>query len=285
MTPCCRRSLATLLLCCVAGANAADDEPAPPEAPPQAPAAAASAPATQWEGAIGPVLSLSPEYQGAARRKVSAMPGFYLRYGRLSISNASGFVNRRKDDVLRGLGLDVLQQKRLRVNLGLRVDAGRRSSDSATLAGISNVRRTLRLRASTTWQIDDHWKLGAGWTTDLLGRGGGQLVDLGLGHDLRLSERTTWNVGGGLNWASGRYMQSYYGVTAAESVASGYPAYAPGAGLRDASLGTSWRMEINPRWTGFWGGSVGRLLGPAAASPLTKSTRQWSLNGALAWRF
>ena len=284
-TLCCRRSLATLLLWCGAGASVADEAPAPAEAAPQPPAGAASAPPSQWEGAIGPVLSLSPEYQGAARRKVSAVPGFYLRYGRWTASNASGFVNRRKDDVFRGLGLDVLQQRRLRVNFAMRIDPGRRSSDSASLAGISDVRRTLRLRASATWQIDPQWKLGAGWTTDLLGRGGGQLVDLGLGHDLRLSERTTWNVGGGLTWANARHMQSYYGVTAAESTASGYPVFTPGAGLRDASLSTSWRMEINPRWTGFWGGSVGRLLGTAAQSPLTKSARQWSLNAALAWRF
>ena len=284
MTPCCRRLLATPLLLLGAAASAADD-PSAAEASPKPLAEAASAPAAQWEGAIGPQLALSPEYQGATRRKLSATPGFYLRYGRLTISNASGFVNRRKDDVFRGLGLDVVQQQRLRLNLALRIDGGRRSSDSAALAGVSDVRRTLRLRASATWQIDPQWKFSTGWTTDLLGRGGGQLVDLGLGHDRRLSERTTWNVGVGLNAASARYMRSYYGITAAESAASGYPVYTPGAGLRDASLGTSWRMDINPRWTGFWGGSVGRLLGPAAASPLTKAPRGWSLNGALAWRF
>ncbi len=272
-----RRGLPTWLLFAGAAALAAD------EAPPAA--EAASAPATQWEGAIGPQLSLSPEYSGSARRKFSLTPGFYLRYGRFSISNSGGFVTRRADDVFRGLGLDLVRSDRVRINFALRLDNGRRSADSQGLAGIANVRHTIRMRSSATWQLDEGWKVGAGWNTDLLGRGGGNLVDLGLGHDRRLSPRVVWNIGTGVTWADGRYTRSYYGVTPAESIASGYPVYAPGSGLRDVSIGTGFRMEIDPRWMALWGGSVGRLLGPAANSPLTTSTRPWSINGGVAWRF
>jgi len=231
------------------------------------------------------VTSLSPEYSGGSRRTLSVVPGFYLRYGRLSVSNASSFVTRRSDDVFRGLGLDLVQRESLRFNIALRFDRGRRSADSAALAGIENVRQTIRARASATWQLGHGWKVASGWTIDLLGRGGGQVLDFGIGHDRRWSERVTWNVGVGLSAADGRYMRSYYGVTPSESIASGYPVYTPGAGLKDASVGTSWRMEIDPRWSASWGGSVGRVLGPAASSPLTQSTRQWSLNGAIGWRF
>jgi outer membrane scaffolding protein for murein synthesis (MipA/OmpV family) len=217
---------------------------------------------------------------------VSVVPGFYLRYGRISISNAGGFVTRRnKDDIFRGLGLDMVRTDRVRVNLALRLDNGRRSRDSKALQGIDDVRRTLRGRASLTWQLDHGWKVSSGWNADLLGRGGGNVFDLGVSHDRRLSPRITWSVGASTNFADHRYLQSYYGVSASESVASGYPAYTPGAGFRDVALGTGWRMEINPRWVALWGGSVGRLLGPAAASPLTTSTRQWGLNGGIAWRF
>jgi outer membrane protein len=238
------------------------------------------------EGAIGPVLSLAPEYSGASSRKLSGVPGFYLRYGRISISNAGGFVARRsKDTIFRGLGLNLVSDERLRVNLALRVDTGRRSQKSSGLAGIEDVRRTIRMRATATRQFDHGLKLSASWNTDLLRRGGGNVVDAGIGHDRRLSERTTWGVGAGLSWADHRYLQSYYGVTPAESLASGHPVYTPASGLRDITLATGWRMDINDRWVGFWGASVSRLLGPAAASPLTTSPRQWALNGGLAWRF
>jgi outer membrane scaffolding protein for murein synthesis (MipA/OmpV family) len=268
----------------------ADDTATPREAPAPAPAEAASAtqpaPKWKWEGAIGPLVGMSPRYSGDSSRKVSVTPGFYLRYGRISVSNASGFVTRRNnDDVFRGLGLDLKQNDRLRLNVALRVDNGRRSSDSAALRGIDDVRRTIRARTSVTYSLGDGWKVGAGWGADLLGRGGGNVFDAGVSHDRRVSELTTWTVSTGLGMADGKYMRSYYGVSPTESTASGYPAYDPGAGLTSVGLGTSWRTEINPRWVALWGGSVGRLLGPAAKSPLTTSTRQWGLNAGIAWRF
>jgi len=42
---------------------------------------------------------------------------------------------------------------------------------------------------------------------------------------------------------------------------------------------------VDKRWVAFWGGSVTRVLGPAAESPLTGQRNQWSLTGGIAWRF
>jgi outer membrane protein len=280
----CRSLWPTLLLAICAVAQAADDITPPPSVLPAASAASAAAP-VRWEGAIGPQFSLAPEYNGASRRHLSVTPGFFLRYGRLTLSNSSGFRTRRADDVFQGLGLDAVRSDRVRVNFSLRLDNGRRSAVSDKLAGIANVRRTVRVRSSATWILAEGWRVAAGWNTDLLGRGGGNIIDFGIGHDRRLTPRTLWNVGGGVNWADGRYMRSYYGVTPAESPVAGYPVYTPGSGLRDVALSTSFRTEINERWMALWGTTVGKVLGPAAASPLTTSTRQWSLNGAVAWRF
>lgn len=270
---------------CLLGAPAwAADEP-----PTEAPAAEQAPPPMsewKWEGAIGPIFSVSPRYSGDSSRKVSVVPGFYLRWGRVSISNASGFVTRRnKDDIFRGLGLDLKRDDRLRLNVALRLDNGRKSSDSTALAGIEDVRRTIRARSSATYSFDGGWKVGLGWSADLLGRGGGNYFDAGVSHDRRWSPATTWTVALGGSFADGRYMRSYYGVTPAESAASGYAVYVPGSGLRDVSIGTGWRTEINPTWVALWGGSIGKLLGPAAKSPLTTSTRQWGLNFGIAWRF
>ena len=46
-------------------------------------------------------------------------PALFLRYGRFTITNASGFVTRRSDDVVRGLGIAFANDERLRVNLAL----------------------------------------------------------------------------------------------------------------------------------------------------------------------
>jgi outer membrane scaffolding protein for murein synthesis (MipA/OmpV family) len=283
MTLTCRHLLPTLLLLACTSLKAEDAAPAPS---PASPAASAAAPAERWEGAIGPQFGFAPEYSGATRRHLSVTPGFYLRYGRLSISNSGGFVTRRRaDDVFRGLGLDVVNSDKVRVNFALRLDNGRRSSVSDKLAGIHDVRRTVRVRSSATWQLGEGWKAAAGWNADLLGHGGGNIIDLAIGHDRRLTARTVWNVSAGLNWADGRYLRSYYGVTPEESAATGYAAYQPGSGLRDVAVSTGFRTEINERWMTLYGGSIGKVMGPAAASPLTTSTRQWALNAAVAWRF
>jgi outer membrane scaffolding protein for murein synthesis (MipA/OmpV family) len=85
--------------------------------------------------------------------------------------------------------------------------------------------------------------------------------------------------------ASSAYMRQQYGVRADEAERTGLPVYVPGAGLRDIGVGTSWRIEFASRWVAFWGGSVGRLLGPAAASPLTITPTHWGLQAGVARRF
>ena len=256
--------------------RAADDAPPAPAEVPAAPV---------FEGAVGLLLSASPEYSGAKARKLRTLPGFYLRYGRYSVSNAGGFVTRRKDDVVRGLGIDLSGGTPIRTTLALRIDNGRRSSSSGALSGIDDVRRTLRLRAVATLPLGEGWKLGAGLGSDLLGRGGGQTADLGLSHERTLGPGLTWSAGGGLVWASSRYMQSWYGVTPEAAQRSGYAAYAPGSGLREVSIGTGLRHEFSRDWIGFADLSASRLLGPARRSPLTTSPSQWQAGGGLAWRF
>jgi len=240
----------------------------------------------KWEGAIGPVVSVSPDYSGASTRKTSLTPGFYLRYGRLTVSNTGGFVTRRNnDDIFRGLGLDLKRDDRLRFNVALRIDNGRKSADTRGLEGVEDVRRTLRARFSATWQIDPAWKLGSGLSVDLLNRGGGSVVDLGLSHDRRWGTSTTWTLSAVASAGDARYMRSWYGIDAPASAASGRALYVPGAGLRDVGFGTGWRTEIGQDWIVLWGGSVGRLLGPAARSPLTNSARQWGTSVGVARRF
>ena len=277
----------------VSGAEPAASASAPANAA-SAPASAASAASPEplpfkdwkWEGAIGPVVNLAPDYSGANTRKVSVTPGFYIRYGRLTASNVGGFVTRRNtDDIFQGLGLDLKRSDTVRYNATLRIDNGRKSSDTRGLEGIDDVRRTLRARFSATWQVEPAWKVASGLNVDLLGHGGGNVLDLGATHDRRWSEATTWSLGAVVTAGDARYMRSWFGVSENSSAATGKPVYQPGAGLRDVSFSSGWRTEIGQDWIVLWGGSIGRLLGPAAASPLTASASEWRVYAAVAWRF
>ena len=242
-------------------------------------------PAPKFEGAVGAVLTYKNEYLGARAHEADVGPAFYLRYKRVSISHASGFVTRRQEELPLGLGLELVNRNKLRLNLGLRIDRGRDSSTSGALAGVEDVRATLRLRTGLVWQADTHWKATVGWTVDLLGRGGGSTLDAGLAYEQRVGSRSTWSTGVSTTWADGRYMRSWHGVTPAASAVNGLPVYRPGSGLRDVSLGTALRTELDANWSAFVGGGLGRVMGPAADSPLTRAREQWWVGSGLARRF
>ena len=240
---------------------------------------------TRWEGAIGLTAGYRPEYSGAARQVGKLTPAVFLRYGRFTITNASGFVTRRADDVVRGLGVDFVNDARLRVNLALRFDAGRSEGTSASLAGLGDIKPTVRARLNLGWRFDGPWRLGGSWSVDALGRGGGNFGDISGGWEHRVSPGTVLTAGLALSAAGDRYMQTYYGISAEQAARTGYAAYEPHAGLRDLAISSGFRTDLGPDWILIGGGSATRLLGPAARSPLTTSRNGWGLNLGLARRF
>jgi outer membrane scaffolding protein for murein synthesis (MipA/OmpV family) len=272
--PCKLYGLVTMLGTLCAWASAADV--VPPAAPPK--------PAS-WEGAIGLISSYRPEYQGAEKNRLKVNPALFLRYGRLTITNASGFVTRRADDVERGLALDVVQGDHVRMNLALRFDAGRREATSTALAGVGDIKPTVRARLNISSKLAGPWRLGASWNVDALGRGGGNGGDVNAGWEQRISAASVVGVGASLSLAGDRYMQTYYGISAAQAARTGQPVYTPPAGLRDMSMTINLRTNFGPEWTLLAGAGASRLLGPAAASPLTHKRDGWGANVGMAWRF
>jgi len=262
----------------------AQDTSAPADLPLPAPTVSAPQP-TVWEGAIGANLSYRPEYQGSDKRIAKISPALFLRYGRFTITNASGFVTRRADDVVRGLGVDMLRGDRVRVNLALRFDAGRSEGTSEALKGLGDIKPTVRARMTANWRGDGGLRAGAAWSVDAFGRGGGNFGDVSIGWEQRLSASTTVSVGTALSAAGDRYMQTYYGVNEAQAARSAYALYEPGSGLRDVSLSANSRTEIGADWVLLTGAGITRLLGPAADSPLTRQRSGWGINLGLARRF
>ncbi|MCE2909645.1 MAG: MipA/OmpV family protein [Burkholderiaceae bacterium] len=242
-------------------------------------------PAPGWEGAIGLLVSHRPAFSGSDGSVTKLTPGFFLRRGRFSITNAGGFVTRRAEDVSRGVGIDLLQGARVRASVGLRWDNGRREDSAEALRGLGDIRPTMRARLSITTSPAPPWRLGLGISTDLFGRGGGYIADLSLGREWRVTGTTVLTSALGLSFAGDRYLQTWYGITPEQSARSGRPVFEPSAGLRDASASLGLRTELSRDWLLIGGIGTSRLLGDAARSPLTGSRTGWGLNAGLAWRF
>ncbi|MCC9647761.1 MipA/OmpV family protein [Rubrivivax sp. JA1029] len=277
-------ALALTLL--VAASARGEEAPVPPVTP-RAPAAEADddgPPPRRFEGVVGVLASWGSSHHGRGGPDASLEPGFYLRWGRLTVSNAGAFATRRADDVTRGLGLDLTSGSRLRTHLSLRYDRGR-DDDEPALEGLGDVRATVRARLGASWRLDDGWRLSGGWSLDLLGRGGGSFVDLGLSRERPLAPRTRWNASLRLTAADRRYMQSYYGIGEQQAATSGYPVYSPGAGLRDLQGVLGLRHQLSEDWVALAGVSLRRLLGPAADGPSVTGKTGWSLGFGLGRRF
>jgi outer membrane protein len=82
------------------------------------------------------------------------------------------------------------------------------------------------------------------------------------------SEQLTLSAGPRLTLASAPALQPYYGITAAQSFASGYPFYDPKGGLKAVGAGAQARWQWNRQWATNVYVEYDRLLAGAADSPI-----------------
>ncbi len=248
--------------------------------------AVSSSSADGFRYVLGLRAAYQPEFMGARDYKASARPILSLQWGkfRLSSSGASAVMGFGREVQGSGASTDLLSRDRIKVSLSLRFDGGRSSDDSPRLAGLPDVRKTLRAQLSTRYSLADDLSLGLTWSADVLGHGGGSVAGLGLGYRIYRDAKTEWTTGGGVSWGSRRYQQAYFGVAPEVAPNTIYAAYQPGSGLRDAYLGLGWTYAITHHWIAFSSASVGRLLGPSADSPLVERRSAGQVAFGLAYR-
>lgn len=236
--------------------------------------------------ALGLAVIDSPTYAGATGRAQKLRPLWSVRYGRFRISGAraSGLLGSPTTEKGSGATADLIESARWTLGLGLRLDNGRSASDDPMLAGLPDIRRTLRARLSSNIKLGAGFSTSVSYSADLLGRDGGGQLGWGLGYAWAPWPQAAASVGVGANWADRRHMQTYFGITPAVAQATGRTAFAAGAGLVDVNAGIALRMPLRSNWAMVGGLSVSRLQGDAAASPLTHRPFGATASLALAWR-
>lgn len=255
-----------------------------------APIARAQPEAPIAEGArylLGVALLEGPEYAGSDRRELKLRPLWAYQHGRfrISTSRANGLLGFGSEASGPGASADLLSSERFKLGVALRIDSGRSSGDSPRLAGLPDIKRTLRGRIYAAYSFDKHWSVSASLSPDLLGRKGGTLGGLDLGYRARLGTDTEWTAGAGLSFGDRQNMRSYFGVSEAASAQSGLPVFAPRSLARDLHAGLGLTTALDRHWLGFAGLGVSTLLADAADSPLThkKSSVSGSLGVVYRW--
>jgi outer membrane scaffolding protein for murein synthesis (MipA/OmpV family) len=229
-------------------------------------------------GQIGLGVLSTPRYMGADTNRLRALP--YLSYR---------WANGWFIDPLNGLGHAWSPAPGRRIGLHLGVSPDREESDSSALRGMGDVDREAELGGFVqqrlgSWlggglSIRSHLRYGAGED-----HRGGQ-AELGLGWGTRLAQRSLMNLGFAANWANQDYMQTYFGVTPAQSASSTYAEHDARGGLRDIRLSLSWIQLFTPTTTGLLMVSQTHWQGEAADSPLVREKRNTLAVAALMYRF
>lgn len=122
------------------------------------------------------------------------------------------------------------------------------------------------------------------------GMGGhhGQIAELGVDAIVHPMDKLTIAAGPRLSFASADYMRTYYGVSPVAALATGIPAYDPGAGYRGAGLGATVTWDIDKRWFVKSEASWTHLSDAIARSPIIKADGardQFSISAGVGWRF
>lgn len=287
-----------LALAGTAACAAADTPPAVEPAPAVRPvtlpgvgaelALPADPPPRRWAWVIGGSLNDGPTYSGSSTHALRVRPLWAVQYGNFRLSTSGARSVMRFGDAAAapgsGASLQMVNTAAWKLGASLRLDGGRSASDDPSLAGLPEIRRTLRGRLQLEHRLGTHWSAGAGLSQDLLGRGGGATASAGIGYGQRLGPATEGSVGVGTSWGNRTYLQTHYGVPAQASAASGYRPFSPGAGVVDLSVGASVTTALTPHWVAFAGAGGARLVGDAADSPLTRSATSWHVSVGLAYR-
>ncbi|GAA0567306.1 MipA/OmpV family protein [Rhizomicrobium electricum] len=80
---------------------------------------------------------------------------------------------------------------------------------------------------------------------------------------------------GDLSWVSRPYMRKYFGVSPADSAASGLPVFTPGDGFNRAGVALSVDQFLSRHFSVGIRGYYARMMGPAADSPVTSDPNQY----------
>ena len=233
---------------------------------------------------IGAALSSSQDHVGSDGRELGLQPilGFWAGRYRLSTGRASSLWNVGRATVVDpGLSTTLVSNSDWSLGASLNWDGGRKSGDDPLLAGVPDLRSTLRGKLSVGYAFAPRWSLGLSSSHDLLGREGGGRYSASLGYRQPLSELSYWDASLAVNWGNRDYMRSHYGIPASGQRA----AYQLDGGIEGMSLGLGYTTAINHNWVGYAGLSLSRLLGDAGSSPAVGSRQVWGASVGVAYRY
>ena len=239
---------------------------------------------------LGPGLRSRPAYDGSPSQRQELVP--VIRY-----FGQPWFARSTQGPVEAGVRVELVPG--LHGGAQFSYEPGRQTSESEFLQrqNVSRVRRGASLGLHMEW---DH-QFGPMPITALIRLRKHTDAHLGAQADLRLSAgvfqggrlssglfqggRLSAGVFTQATWADARSTGALYGIERQQSAITGLPAFEPGSGWLNASLGLIGSLDLDPQWVVVGSLEARRLRGDAARSPLAERSSSRYLTVGLAYHF
>jgi MipA family protein len=163
---------------------------------------------------------------------------------------------------------------------------GRSDTDGAKLAGLGDIDAGLVIGGYGAYRLG-YTKFQASYHHQVTGEEVGGLLRFRVDAEVPVSPGFKLLAGVGTNYATNRFMDKNFGVSASQTATSlaGLPAYNPGADFKDVFVGAGLEMDLSERWTARLYGEYSRLIGDAADSPLIETEDQFFGLLAISYQF
>ena len=229
-------------------------------------------PMPTWDVSVAIGAAALPRYPGSSAYRPEPIPSFDIRYEDIAFLSIG-----------EGLGVNILHDSNYRVGVTLAYDTGRDHSDSAHLHDMGNIAAAPEPKFFAEYVIFPVVLRG-----DLrrgIGGNDGWVGDLSV--YMPVYGTKTFFIFAGLTttYADQTYQRRFFGVTPDQSERSGYPVFMPGSGFGSTRIGSNLMWYWNDHWFTAGEGSVQRLLGDSAKSPLTDSKLQLGLIWSVGYQF
>lgn len=227
-----------------------------------------------WGVSLGAGLAAVPKYPGGSKERARLVPLVSLDYrgGRFFVGPL-------------GIGVVALRWHGFRAGPVLGFERGRSASDDPRLAGLGDISSSATAGlfagyARGPLEVSATARQAISHTTNGLSG----LLQLNVRH-VFAATRTLVVVGPDLEFGDGDFQRTWFGISPAQSAASGLSQYTPGAGFNRIGVhaGLTYRASTHILWRVF--ARISDLTGDAAQSPIVERRTQVVAGAGIAYHF
>src|SRR5882757_7731751 len=224
----------------------------------------------QWRVILGTAAEVQPVYDGSRAYRVQGGPVINIHYRDIAYASTG-----------EGIGFNFLRGDHYQVGVGVTYDFGRHEADDfANLHGMGDISAAPVGKLYASWVLSRKFPLILRVDArQFMGGAEGAVGDAAVYLPLPGSSKTfVMFAGASITMGTKHYLQTLYGVSPAQSAASGHPVYEiPRAGTSAAGVGFSATKFVTKHWLLNVDAALSQIRGSPAHSPLVERRTQREL--------